>query len=149
MGDGNHQSNGLYPDTLLVSDSRYRRLFESANYGILILDAETLPITEINPFVSEFFGIPRDEIVGGDLMRLGVFTCADQNAEALQNIREKGEFRCEGLWITVSEGEKKAIELIGSVYSEDGNPTVQCSIRDITKRRRTEEELRKREEFLQ
>jgi len=149
MGDGNFQTNGLYPDTLPVSESRYRRLFESANYGILILDADTLSIIDINPFVSGFFGLPVEEIIGRDLVRLGVFTGADQNAEALKNVREKGEFRCDGLWITAPDGEKKAVELIGSAYSEGGNQTVQCSIRDITKRKRVEEELKKREEFLQ
>jgi len=38
---------------LPASQDRYRRLFETARDGILILDAATGRITEVNPFMTE------------------------------------------------------------------------------------------------
>ncbi len=42
------------PDDLQASEIRYRRLFESARDGILILDAANRQITDVNPFMVEF-----------------------------------------------------------------------------------------------
>jgi PAS domain-containing protein len=44
------------PEDLLASEIRYRRLFESARDGILILDAASRRITDVNPFMVEFLG---------------------------------------------------------------------------------------------
>ncbi|HJX92056.1 MAG TPA: PAS domain-containing protein, partial [Pyrinomonadaceae bacterium] len=41
---------------LRISELRYRRLFEAARDGILILDAVTLKITDVNPFMTELLG---------------------------------------------------------------------------------------------
>lgn len=39
------------PERLRISETRYRRLFETAKDGILPLDAETGEITGVNPLV--------------------------------------------------------------------------------------------------
>ncbi len=52
---------------LRTSEIRYRRLFESARDGILILDAASLKITDVNPFMLELLGYSRDEFLGKEL----------------------------------------------------------------------------------
>ena len=47
-----------------ASELRYRRLFESAKDGILILDAETGMIVDVNPFLIELLGFPREAFLG-------------------------------------------------------------------------------------
>lgn len=47
-------------DDLRISETRYRRLFESARDGILILDPETRKITDANPFMTELLGYAND-----------------------------------------------------------------------------------------
>ena len=44
-------------EALKSSETRYRRLFEAARDGILILDAETGQIVDVNPFVLEIWVI--------------------------------------------------------------------------------------------
>ena len=63
----------LIVETLKVSELRYRRLFEAAQDGILILDAETGAITDVNPFLIDMLGYSRDEFVEEKLWEVGAF----------------------------------------------------------------------------
>jgi PAS domain S-box-containing protein len=45
------------------SELRYRRLFEAAQDGILILDAKTGMIEDVNPYLINMLGYSRDEFV--------------------------------------------------------------------------------------
>jgi len=47
-------------DALVISEVRYRRLFEASRDGILILDAETGKITDVNPFLVELLGYSKE-----------------------------------------------------------------------------------------
>src|SRR4051812_43775017 len=60
-------------ETLRTSEIRYRRLFEAARDGILILNADTLRITDVNPFMSELLNYSRDEFLEKELWEIGVF----------------------------------------------------------------------------
>src|SRR6187402_3327676 len=54
------------------SEIRYRRLFEAARDGILILDPDTRKITDANPFMTELLGYPHQELVGKELWEIGL-----------------------------------------------------------------------------
>src|ERR1043165_7901154 len=54
---------------LRISELRYRRLFEAARDGILILDAVTLKITDVNPFMPELLGYSHAEFLGKEPAR--------------------------------------------------------------------------------
>ena len=56
-----------------TSELRYRRLFEAAQDGILILDAETGVITDANPFLTKMLDYSREELVGKALWQVGTF----------------------------------------------------------------------------
>src|ERR1035437_3041835 len=58
---------------LRASELRYRRLFETAKDGILILDAKTGQITDVNPFLVNLLGYSHDELVGVRLWEIGPF----------------------------------------------------------------------------
>jgi len=49
---------------LRVSEARYRRLFETAQDGILLLNAESAQIEDVNPFLIEILGYSHDEFLG-------------------------------------------------------------------------------------
>jgi PAS domain-containing protein len=55
-----------------TSEIRYRRLFEAAHDGILIMDPETRKITDANPFMTELLGYPYKELVGKELWEIGL-----------------------------------------------------------------------------
>ena len=49
--------------SLKKSEVRYRRLFEAAQDGILILDAGTGMIEDVNPYLIKMLGYSREEFV--------------------------------------------------------------------------------------
>ena len=58
---------------LAVSEVRYRRLFEAAQDGILLVDAHTGDIVDANPFLENLLGYTPQEMVGRKLWEMGPF----------------------------------------------------------------------------
>ena len=63
-------------EALKSSEMRYRRLFETAQDGIVILDAETGQISDVNPFLVEMLGYSHEDFLGKKLWEIGAFTRA-------------------------------------------------------------------------
>jgi PAS domain S-box-containing protein len=127
---------------LWTSEIRYRRLFEAARDGILILDAVTLRITDVNPFMTELLGYSRDEFLGKELWEIGLFSDKEASQQAFRELQAKGYLRYEDLPLQSTGGKVRQVEFVSNVYEEDGHQVIQCNIRDITDRKRAEEERR-------
>lgn len=125
---------------LRTSEIRYRRLFESARDGILILDAVTLKITDVNPFMTDLLGYTYEEFLGKELWEIGLFSDKEASKRAFQELQVKGYLRYEDLPLQSTKGERREVEFVSNVYQEDGRPVIQCNIRDITDRKREEAE---------
>lgn len=135
--------------TATVSDSevRYRRLFESARDGILILDALSRKIIEANPFVVTLLGYSREELLGKELWEIGLPSDKEASQAAFHELQENGFIRYEDLPLMTKFGDRRELEFVSNVYSEGDRQVIQCDIRDITDRKRAEQELRKSEEL--
>ncbi|MDT4898432.1 MAG: hypothetical protein QOH25_3509 [Acidobacteriota bacterium] len=125
---------------LRASEIRYRRLFEAARDGILILSAVTLKITDANPFMTELLGYSSDEFLGKELWEIGLFSDKEASQAAFRELQETGYLRYEDLPLQTKHGERREVEFVSNVYEEDGHQVIQCNIRDITDRKRAEEE---------
>ena len=125
---------------LRTSEIRYRRLFESARDGILILNALTLKITDVNPFMSELLGYSHDEFLGKELWEIGLFSDKKASQEAFRELQANGYLRYEDLPLQTINGQLREVEFVSNVYDEDSRKVIQCNIRDITDRKRGEEE---------
>ena len=123
------------------SEIRYRRLFESAHDGILILDAQTLKIIDSNPFMTDLLGYSHDELLGKELWEIGLFTDKEASQAAYRELQENGFIRYDHLPLESKTGQKVEVEFVSNVYAEDVQQVVQCNIRDITERRRLERQL--------
>jgi PAS domain S-box-containing protein len=147
----NDETNAGIPRTreqqaLQTSETRYRRLFETARDGILILNAETGAITDVNPFMVELLGYSRNEFLGKELWEIGLFKERLASQAAFRDLQENGYIRYEGLPLETKAGALCEVEFISNVYQEAGHTVIQCNIRDITARKRAEAAQRKSEE---
>ena len=125
---------------LEVSELRYRRLFEAARDGILILDAETAKIIEVNPFMLELLGYPREHFIGKELWEIGVFPDKEQSKAAMRQLQKEKSIRFEDMPLKDKSGNEHPVEFVSNVYQEDHQLVIQCNIRDISERKHFEVE---------
>ncbi len=126
---------------MLASEVRYRRLFEAAKDGILILNAETGSVVDVNPFLLELLGYPRDAFVGKHLWELGSFKDIVANQDNFAELQANDYIRYEDLPLETADGRRIQVEFISNVYLVNSYRVIQCNIRDITERKLAEEEL--------
>ena len=126
-----------------ASEERYRRLFESAKDGILILDAETGMIVDVNPFLAEMLGYSLEEFLGRHVWDLGFFRNIAASKEKFLELQRQLYVRYENLPLETAQGKKINVEFVSNVYLVGSARVIQCNIRDITQRKATEEQVRK------
>ena len=124
------------------SETKYRRLFEAARDGILILDAETGKIVDVNPFLIEMLGYPHEHFLGKNVWDLGLLKDLVANEEKFSELREKEFIRYEDLPLETFDGRRMEVEFVSNVYLVDHHKVIQCNIRDITERKQMEDQLR-------
>jgi PAS domain S-box-containing protein len=127
--------------TLHISEIRYRRLFEAARDGILILNPKTRRIADANPFMSELLGYAHEDLLGKELWEIGLLKDEEASRTAFSELQEKGYIRYEDLPLQTSQGVRREVEFVSNLYQENGHKVIQCNIRDITERKRAEHEL--------
>ena len=91
------------------SELRYRRLFEAAHDGILIIDADNLEITDVNPFLIELLGYPRQYFIGKALWEIGIFEDKATSIKAVDDVRTKGSKRYDNLPLHVRSGRRHPV----------------------------------------
>jgi PAS domain S-box-containing protein len=129
--------------SLHASELSYRRLFEAARDGILILEAETGRITDVNPFLVELLGFSRAEMMGKTVGELSPFKDIEPNKVMLERLQKEGYVRYEDLPLETRDGRHIPVEFVSNVYQAGDHNVIQCNIRDITAQKRTEEQIRR------
>ena len=129
-------------DEVLVSEIRYRRLFETAHDGVLILDPATGKIIDANPVMTRMLGRRHDRLVGQMLFQVGLLRDETAGRNMIRDLKRANQVRYENLPIESLSGTQHEVEIVANLYDESDRPVVQCNIRDITERRRSEEHVK-------
>ena len=129
-------------EALRLTEARYRRLFETAQDGILILDAETGQVVDANPFMQVLLDYSLDEFLGKKLWEIGPFKGVAASKTVFAELQAKDSVRYESLSLERKDGGRVEAEFISNAYTAYQRRLIQCNIRDITERRRAEEMLR-------
>jgi PAS domain S-box-containing protein len=135
------QAEARSEQAIFTSELKYRRLFEAAKDGILILDAETGRITDANPFLIKLLGSSLSEMVGKTVGELSPFKDIESNQAMLERLQENGYVRYEDLPLETTDNHHIAVEFVSNVYEAGDQKVIQCNIRDITKRKQAEVEI--------
>jgi two-component system cell cycle sensor histidine kinase/response regulator CckA len=128
-------------DALVASEARYRRLFEAAQDGILILDAQSGLITDVNPFLTTLLDYSRDDFLGKALWDIGACTQMQESKAAFRQLQNQQYIRYDNLPLETRSGRRVNVEFVSNVYEENGNSVIQCNIRDITARKKSDAAL--------
>ncbi len=126
---------GYSEEALRVSEIRYRRLFETTQDGILVLDADTDKIIDANQYLVDLLGFSYDEILGKKLWEIAPFENIGLTRTAYCEIKEKGYVRYEYLPLESKDGRQVDVEFVCNGYVAGKNNLIQCNIRDIAARR--------------
>ncbi len=130
-------------EALQVSETRYRRLFETAQDGILLLDADTGQILDVNPFLIKMMGYSHRYFLRKKLWEIGPFKDVTASRLRFSELQTKGYVRYEHLPVQTRGGRLIDVEFVSNVYLVDHARIIQCNVRDITLRKHAERELEK------
>lgn len=131
-----------------TSEVRYRRLFETAKDGILILDANTGRILDANPFMTELLGYSPGEFLGKELWEIGLFSDKSESEAAFRELQQQGYVRYDHLPLETKNGKKIEVEFVSNVYHVDHRYVAQCNIRDTSERSRLARQTKEQAEAL-
>ncbi len=132
----------IIENKLIASELRYRRLFESSKDGILVLDAESGLIIDVNQFLIDLLGYSKDQFINKSIWDIGFFKDVIANKDNYLELLKRGYIRYENLPLRTTGGKTIHVEFISNVYNENEKDIVQCNIRDITVRFETHAALK-------
>jgi PAS domain S-box-containing protein len=131
------------------SETRYRRLFETAQDGILILDAQQGHITDVNPYLVEMLGYSHQEFLGKQLWEIGPFKNIKATKTIFRELQQKGYVRYNDLPLETKDGRSVDVEFVSNVYLVNNHKVIQCNIRNIADRKLIDDALKKAHDELE
>jgi|GEM_PF-2966236 len=114
---------------------RYRRLFETAHDGILIINFDDGRIQDVNPYLITMLGYTKHELVGKQLWQIGAMVNKNASMTAFGVLKQDGYIKYDDLPLRTKDGQIISVEFLSNTYDVDGESIIQCNIRDITNRK--------------
>ncbi len=141
LGFGDNTARQIAQIALRLAEVRYRRLFQTAKDGILILDAHSGQVIDANAFMEGLVGLETGELLGKQLYEIGMFKDIEQNKAAFRELQRARYIRYEHLPVQNKRGGTVEVEFIANVYLEGERLVAQCNVRDISDRVRLEKQI--------
>ena len=133
---------------LKVNEEKFRCLFENCNDAIFIAAAETGRIVDANAAAATLTGRARADLIGLHQRELHPSDTPAECAKIFADYHNAVN-RLVACDVLRADEERVPVEISASVFTLDGRTMIQGVFRDISERRRVEEERKKLEEKLQ
>jgi len=127
------------------AEVRYQRMFETAKDGMLICDAETEKVIDVNPFFLELLGMRREQVVGRHLGDLEAFQTARDAVTMVADAAAEEIVRRDGMSLRAANGRQIQADFVANRYVLGSRRVVQINLRDVTARNRAVADLRESE----
>lgn len=127
------------------SELRYRRLFESAQDGILILNSETGRVNEVNPSLLDTLGYSREELVEKKLGEIDAFEDFEARRDSFPDLEKKAFVHYKNLRLRTKSGRPIQVDFVCNAYQIGDEKILQCNVRDIRDRKAKEAAVLARE----
>ena len=122
-------------------ENRYLRLFESAKDGILILNAKTGNIIDVNPFLIEKLGYSHEQFMEKAIWEIGMPKDVKANKEKFLELQKENFIRYENLPLQTATGEIINVEFVSTIFAVNNNKIIQCIIREKVDKHGSEDPL--------
>jgi diguanylate cyclase (GGDEF)-like protein/PAS domain S-box-containing protein len=129
-------------EALRASELRYRRLFETASDGIILIDPESGRITDVNPALTAMVNQAPSQLLGQVLWERPPFSSNPSCKTAFAELQRREHTRVGDWSLDNGRGTSVDVEVNGSLYQVDGRKVIQCNLRDITDRKEAEARIR-------
>ena len=126
---------------LKVSESRYRRLFETSKDGIIVLDADTCEILDVNFALIQLFGCSKEDLIGKTIWEIGLFIEAKNVHELFSEVQKQEYFFSDELSVHRDDDKSNRIEFSSNIFQAGDQKVIQCTLRDISERKRRQEQV--------
>jgi len=127
---------------LSASEIQYRRLFESAKDGILILDTDTGKVVDVNPYLINILHNNYEQIIGKAVWELGFLNDVIASYDKFYELCQREYVRYEDLPLKTADGKRVDVEFVSNVYLVNSNKVIQCNIRNISEHKIKEDQLK-------
>jgi len=132
-------------DLLTESEVRYRRIFETASDGIVLLEKSAGRIVKVNPATEKMLGYPEEEYVGKNLQEMGVSIDTSDFPAIINTLNKQGIINYDDVPVTTKSGQN----IFTDIYMVDRATLAQCNIRDVTERKLADEKLKEEKAFIE
>ncbi|MGK2905090.1 MAG: PAS domain S-box protein [Desulfuromonadales bacterium] len=127
----------LLEDFMSESETRYRRIFETARDGIVLLEKKEGHIVHANLAVEKMFGYSEADFVGKKLSDIGIPLDMNNFSVILEDLNECGILNYEDVPVKTRSGQHVDTD----IYMVDKAQLVQCNIRDVSERKLAQQDL--------
>ena len=83
-------------------------------------------------------GYRHDQLVGKELFEIGLLKDEAASQDMFLKLNQTHQVRYEDLPLESQDGRKREVEVVANLYDEGGHSIIQCNIRDITERKKSE-----------
>ncbi|MBB5348466.1 transporter substrate-binding domain-containing protein [Desulfoprunum benzoelyticum] len=131
-------------DDLRLSEERYRLLFNVGSDALLVVDADTQQLINVNEAAIELYGYSREELLALRITDL----FSDPREGSRQIVNSGGRLHIPLRYHRKKDGIVFPVDISCSFFELNGRHFRLAAMRDISERMRTEQELRESRRFL-